>query len=643
MSDPADKHFEHPTDKHLEFAPKTVRLANQQGNPAAAQVEFPRSVRFANQPGGQSAESEISRRHLRPSSESDAKLWRKSLDPEIMHSRPPSSFTSWNPWWPISITFAIALGAAIGVYFVDGTTWRKPFWFGTNTTEATSRLDSSKLPTQLSPAASLPIASATSQPANVAPPAGGVPVASPAHQPNAAQSAGPPIASAAPQPTNAAQAAAIVPTDTAAAQPTGTTPARVATAEGPRGSATAIRGVTDTEVRFGISAPFTGATKELGNQMRLGIETAFKLANDAGGIDGRQVKLVVADDGYEPTRTTDTMKQLFEKQQVFGFVGNVGTPTAVVALPYALQNHALFFGAFTGADLLRRDPPDRYVFNYRASYAEETDAVVRYLINVRKLRPDQIAVFAQHDAFGDAGFAGVEKAMRALRGDDRLSSMLPAPRAQTPSKRSDSISHVANGIDTTQWAILRLDYERNTVDVDNAVAGLRAHKTPIKAVVMVAAYRAAAKFIEKTRDLYPSMIYTNVSFVGSTALAGELMLLGPRYANGVIVTQVVPAVDGYSSAVLKYRNALAKYFPGEAPDYVSLEGYVDGTLLLEGLKRAGPKPDTEALVDALENLRNFDIGLGTPISFSQSDHQGSHKIWATQLDDHGHYQPVDLQ
>ena len=273
--------------------------------------------------------------------------------------------------------------------------------------------------------------------------------------------------------------------------------------------------------------------------MKLGIDTAFNLVNDAGGINGRQVKLVVADDGYEPTRTTDTMKQLYEKQQVFGFIGNVGTPTAVVALPYALLHHALFFGAFTGADLLRRDPPDRYVFNYRASYAEETDAVVRYLVKVRHVRTDQIAVFAQHDAFGDAGFAGVARAMRALGGNDA--------------------------------AILRLDYERNTVDVDAAVAGLReqmdaavtvlrapknaavAHKPPIKAVVMVAAYRAAAKFIEKTRDLYPTMIYTNVSFVGSTSLAAELMLLGPRFANGVIVTQVVPAVDSYASAISNTR------------------------------------------------------------------------------------------
>src|SRR5215472_18622963 len=130
-----------------------------------------------------------------------------------------------------------------------------------------------------------------------------------------------------------------------------------------------VRGVTDNEIRLGISAPFTGSAKELGIQMKLGIETAFNLINESGGIHGRQLRLVAADDGYEPMRAAETMNELYEKQQVFGFVGNVGTPTAVVALPYALERRTLFFGAFTGAGLLRRDPPDRYVFNYRASYA----------------------------------------------------------------------------------------------------------------------------------------------------------------------------------------------------------------------------------------------------------------------------------
>jgi branched-chain amino acid transport system substrate-binding protein len=262
--------------------------------------------------------------------------------------------------------------------------------------------------------------------------------------------------------------------------------------------------------------------------------------------------------------------------------------------------------------LLRRDPPDRYVFNYRASYAEETDAVVRYLVKVRRLKPQQIAVFAQQDSYGDAGFAGVAKAIRSLQGGD-------------------------------ESTILRLNYKRNTVDVDEAIAQLKKSRVPIKAVIMVPTYRAAARFIEKTRDLYPSMIYTSVSFVGSTALANELMLLGQKYAAGVIVTQVVPAVEGHSSVVLDYKSALTKYFPGESPDYVSLEGYLACSVLVEALKRNGPRLDTERLVDTLENLHDFDLGLGTPVSFGRTEHQALHKVWGTQLDATGYYQAIDLQ
>jgi ABC-type branched-subunit amino acid transport system substrate-binding protein len=347
--------------------------------------------------------------------------------------------------------------------------------------------------------------------------------------------------------------------------------------------------------------------------MKLGIEAAFNVANASGGVHGRQLRLIAADDGYEPTRTAETLKRLYERDQIFGLVGNVGTPTAAVAMPYALEHKMLFFGAFTGAGLLRSDPPDRYVFNYRASYAEETEAIVHYLVKVRRLKPEEIAVFAQQDSYGDAGYAGVAKAIRSLPGGD-------------------------------ESTILRLNYTRNTVDVDEAFAQLRKkRRIPVKAVIMVPTYRAAAKFIEKTRDLYPDMIYTSVSFVGSTALAGELMLLGKTYATGVIVTQVVPAVDGHSSLVLDYKSALAKYFPGEAPDYVSLEGYVTANVLIEALKRSGRQLDTERLVETLENLHDFDIGLGTPVTFGRSEHQGVHKVWGSQLDATGHYQPIDLQ
>ena len=180
------------------------------------------------------------------------------------------------------------------------------------------------------------------------------------------------------------------------------------------------------------------------------------------------------------------------------------------------------------------------------------------------------------------------------------------------------------------------------MDVDTAIAQLKAHKVPIKAIVMVATYRAAAKFIEKTHDQYPGLIYTNVSLSGSTSLKDELMLLGAQYAAGVIVTQAVPALDGYSTLVLQYKTALARHFPGEAPDYVSFEGYVSAQVLIEALRRAGPQLDTEKLVDTLENMHGFDLGLGAQINFGRSEHQGLHKVWGTQIGESGKFEPIDL-
>jgi ABC-type branched-subunit amino acid transport system substrate-binding protein len=399
-----------------------------------------------------------------------------------------------------------------------------------------------------------------------------------------------------------------------AAAPSVATPAFAATpptAAAPAAAATAVRGVTEREVRFGITAAFTGPVKERGRQMKLGIETAFNRVNDAGGVSGRMLRIIAADDGNEPTRTREAVRQLYEKDQIFGIIGSIGTATAAAAVPYLLERQMLFFGAYTGGNVVRRDPPDRYVFNYRPSYAEEADAAVRYLVKMRRIPVRQIAVFAQTDDLGDAGYAGVAKAYRAM------------------------------GINDS--AILRLSYARNTIDVDDAVNLLKAQKVPVRAIIMAASYRAAAKFIEKTRALYPEMIFSSISGVGATALADELKLLGPRYTSGVIVTQVVPAVSGFSSAVLDYKNALAKYFPGEAPDYASMEGFVAANILVDALKRTGPQLDTERLVDALESTRNLDLGLGVPLSFSRSDHQASHKIWGTALDEAGRFQPLELE
>ena len=370
-------------------------------------------------------------------------------------------------------------------------------------------------------------------------------------------------------------------------------------------------GVTATDITLGLSAPFSGPAKELGRGMQAGIKTYLHHINEsAGGIHGRKLKLLALDDGYDPKRCAETMKDMLENRPVFAFIGNVGTPTAEVSVPMILREKRVLFGAFTGAGLLRRDPPDRYVFNYRASYVEETAAVVHYLLSVRQIKPDQIAVFAQQDGYGDAGFNGVAKALRKVGFDKE--------------------------------GILRVGYERNTSNVDEAVSTLLKHKERIKAVVMVPTYGPAAAFIKRIRDAGMSPIFTNVSFVGSNALAEALNETAPKYAEGVIVTQVVPFYGSSASVVLQYRQRLAQFFPTEQPNFVSLEGYIAAQLLCTALEKAGPELTIEKVVEAVETIRNLDFGLGTQITFGPSEHQGSHKVWATVLDGKGQFQNLEL-
>jgi len=384
------------------------------------------------------------------------------------------------------------------------------------------------------------------------------------------------------------------------------------------------RGVTDDSITLGMSAAFSGGSRELGSRMKLGLETAFTLINEAGGVGGRMIKLLALDDGYDGKRALANVQELINDRNVFAIIGNVGTPTSKEALPYVLSKKVLFFGAFTGSGLLRKDPPDRYVFNYRASYEEETAKMINYLIDVKKINDHGIVVFAQNDSYGDAGFEGASKTLRKKgRSDD----------------------------------LLRVGYERNTLEVDDAANKVADYhnatvrlgnsdvyrpKHPVKAIIMVGTYKACAKFIQKIRERKIDAMFLNVSFVGSDSLAEELKERGQGYGAGVIVTQVVPHFDSGATGIIRYREALKKYHPDQQPDFISLEGFVVGQLFAEGLRRVGHDIDTELLVDSLEQMRDFDPGIGGNLSFGMSQHQASHKVWGTVLDSQGVFKSLDM-
>jgi ABC-type branched-subunit amino acid transport system substrate-binding protein len=381
-------------------------------------------------------------------------------------------------------------------------------------------------------------------------------------------------------------------------------------AAAPAAAKAVARGVLDDSLVLGMVASFTGSNKERGRAMRVGWEAAIAEANAAGGIHGRKLRLVAQDDGYDPARTLPGMKEIVDSQNAFAIVGNVGTATAAVAVPYCAEKDAVFFGALSGADLLRRSPPDRLVFNFRAGLAAEGAAAVRYLVDVRRLSPSRIAILAQEDDFGRSGQRGALDQLRSY------------------------------GV--AEASVVLLGYPRNTADVRDAIQKLRAHAEAIDAVVMVATYKPAATFVRKTKEAKLDLFYTTVS-ADSNGLAEELVVSGEGYTENVLLTQVVPVPTAPATALMRYRTALEKHAPGEKPGSTSLEAWIGAQIFLEGLRRAGRELDTARLVAALEEIRDWDIGIGAPITFGPGDHQGSDVVFGWLLQPDGSYRQVELE
>jgi len=366
----------------------------------------------------------------------------------------------------------------------------------------------------------------------------------------------------------------------------------------PVGVASAENGVTADTIVFGQAAVLTGPAAALGQGMKTGMNAAFDEINKKGGVHGRKLKLISADDGYEPEKSIVATKKLIEEDKVFALIGPVGTPTSAAAQPIATAAKVPFIGAFTGAGFLRDAKLDN-VINVRASYDAETEAWVRHLTEDLKIK--KIAIFYQDDAFGRAGLSGFKKAME---------------------KRNLPIA--AEGT-----------YERNTVAVKTALLNIK--KEDPEAVVMVGAYKPSAEFIKLSRKVNFDPVFVNISFVGASALAKELGEDG----KGVIVSQVVPFPwDASMKVIADYQAAIKAADDKAEPEFVSLEGYLVGRLAIAALEKAGANPTREGLLKAIKDTGKFDFG-GLTMTFSATDNEGLDHVFMTMIQADGKFKAID--
>lgn len=350
-------------------------------------------------------------------------------------------------------------------------------------------------------------------------------------------------------------------------------------------------GITATTITLGMSAPFSGPNGAYGREMRETISAYFQRMNASGGVHGRKLELVALDDGYETERTVANTKELLQQHKVFALVGYYGSSPTTAAMQVFSAAKTPLVGTISGADSLRK-PVNRYMFHVRASYADETAAIVNQLVS---LSLKNIAVFYQNDGFGLSGLDGVVATLKKHN---------LAPSA----------------IGTV---------ERNSLDVRAAVDAIA--KVRPQAVVMVSLYKPSAEFVRqmKSRGLYPQ--FTTLSPVGAELLAAEL----GEGARGIGISQVMPYPWNDTVPVVKeYHRLMEKQQTPHVPSYYGIEGFITAKVLVEAMKKAGKDLTREKLVDALDGMREHDLG-GYRINHRPDNHNGSDFVDLTVIGSNG--------
>jgi branched-chain amino acid transport system substrate-binding protein len=339
-------------------------------------------------------------------------------------------------------------------------------------------------------------------------------------------------------------------------------------------------GITDNEILLGSCASLEGPVAVVGKQVVAGGKLYLDYTNDQGGVNGRKLKLLSHDDSYDPTKAIACFDRLV-KEKVFAGAFFVGAPPATKYVPMAESNSFPIVGLFTGAQMLH-EPFRPHVISIRASYYDEAMAQVNHLwdIGYRKF-----AVIYQYDACGVATLDGVKRALA---------------------------KHDAN-------IVGQGSFERGSVAVDDAVKQVRAGNPEV--IIMDGTAPPIIKIIRQCHAANWKPLFSSVSFLP----AESFIKLAGADAEGTVITQVVPPYDHTDlPTVALYRKLLKKYTPTQEPTFANFEGFVDGLVIVEGLKLAGRDLTRSKFIAAIESMHNKEIGLGPEfkLNFGPKDHKG---------------------
>ncbi|RYX91297.1 MAG: amino acid ABC transporter substrate-binding protein, partial [Comamonadaceae bacterium] len=299
--------------------------------------------------------------------------------------------------------------------------------------------------------------------------------------------------------------------------------------------------------------------------------------NSGGGVNGQTITLLSMDDKFDPKLAAENARVLIEEKNVVALFLTRGTPHAQAVIPLLDKHGVALVGPSTGAMVLHQ-PVQKYVFNVRATYQREAERAIAHLASIGMTR---IAVVYADDSFGTDGVAGANKGFAATK-------LTPSTELKFDRSKPD-FSMIAPAVaKTNPQAVIFIASGQHVTD---GIAALR--KTGSQAQVVTLSNNASGGFVKSLGDNARGTIVTQV-FPNERAagykMVSEAMQIGAKSG----VTQLSPAM---------------------------LEGYAAAKVMVEALRRAGPKPTREKVVAALNGLKKFDLG-GLEVGYGEDDHTG---------------------
>lgn len=356
------------------------------------------------------------------------------------------------------------------------------------------------------------------------------------------------------------------------------------------GPVRAETGVTGDSVLIGQTIGLSGPVAAVAQDIAAGLAAYVQQTNKRGGIHSRRLQLKTLDDGFAPPRAGQNAKLLAE--QSFVLAAPLGTPQTGELIKVTSGTGIPVLCPFTGAERLRA-PFNRLLFHIRAGYRDEINKMVDQLT---ALGIDKIALFHQDDAFGEEGLEHLEAALR------RHQLKIAA----------------------------RATYQRGSEDLGAAIKTLSAAE--IQAVVMFSVTRPGAALVKSLRERGHFPQFLSISLNSNQDF---IAALGPQ-KRGVGNTQVAPYPWNVALPLVKDYQRAMQDTGLSAYSYNSLEGYLCGKVIGEGLRRAGANLTRGRFITALETMDQHDFG-GYEIGFSSSNHVGSRHVDLTVIDAQGRF------